>query len=114
MAICVKHIQEPAPLISSERRALGAQGLSRVVARMLAKRRDDRHASYAAIVADLELVLGRPPSPPPGRRSNLVPLPTRFVGRAAELTDLAARFEDGDRLVSILGPWGHGQDPARS
>ncbi len=55
MKLCMKHIQEaPAELTSV---APGVpEALSRIVARMLAKRREDRHASYAALVAELDAI----------------------------------------------------------
>ena len=53
-----------------------------------------------------------PPEPPPPAAyvDNLLPQPTPFVGRAAELAALAARLaEPGGRLVTITGPGGMGK-----
>ncbi len=43
------------------------------------------------------------------KRSNLPAQVDRFIGREAELKDLAARFAQGARVVTLLGPGGTGK-----
>ena len=48
------------------------------------------------------------------RPTNLVPAPTSFVGRVAELADLHQLFRQGFKLLTLLGPGGipgHGAPP---
>jgi uncharacterized RDD family membrane protein YckC len=55
MKLCMKHIQEVPPSLASVAPCV-PDALSRTVDRMLAKRREDRHPSYAALVAELEAI----------------------------------------------------------
>ena len=43
------------------------------------------------------------------RRTNLVPMARSFVGRQQEQRDVLALFDDGRRLVTLLGPGGTGK-----
>ncbi|MBI3723044.1 serine/threonine protein kinase [bacterium] len=56
MKVCMRHITEAPPEL-----AIAAPGvpsaLSRTVSRMLAKRRDDRHATYAELIAELQAIV---------------------------------------------------------
>jgi serine/threonine protein kinase len=53
MKLCMKHIQEPPPALATVAPDV-PEALSNVVARMLAKRPQDRYESYAALAQDLE------------------------------------------------------------
>ncbi len=55
MKVCMKHIQEPPPSLASVAPGVPDQ-LSRTVGRMLSKRREERYASYAVLVAELEAI----------------------------------------------------------
>ena len=48
-------------------------------------------------------------APADARTHNLPGAPSSFVGRAADLAELAARFDDGARLVTITGLGGMGK-----
>jgi serine/threonine protein kinase len=56
MKVCMKHIQDAPPELATAVPGV-PQALSHAVGRMLAKRREDRHASYAALVQELETIL---------------------------------------------------------
>jgi predicted ATPase len=51
----------------------------------------------------------RRPAKPDPSRTNVREVASSFVGRATELSDLAARFERGARLVTLIGPGGMGK-----
>jgi serine/threonine-protein kinase len=52
-----KHVSQPPPAVSADGRNL-PEGLDRVIARALAKRRQDRYSTCAALIADAALVTG--------------------------------------------------------
>jgi serine/threonine protein kinase len=56
MKVCLRHIQETPPDLASLAPATPPQ-LVRCVARLLAKRREDRYATYAELVRDLEVIV---------------------------------------------------------
>lgn len=102
LKVCMKHIQEAPPELSSAAPGV-PPAISRLVSRMLAKRRDDRHPSYAALIAEMEAILGEakgaaterlvpaaaaaPTPPPPAPRADT---PTR-----APLLEISRRADGG-------------------
>ncbi|MGB3717302.1 MAG: protein kinase [Candidatus Promineifilaceae bacterium] len=129
-AILTAILTQPIPDIEALRPEV-PEGLVDLVDRMLAKDREERIPSVRLVGAELEAIIqevdsalgfsprstpvasrfARPtPGPIGATPHNLPAQTTPFIGRQAELTELARLFADPNiRLVSILGPGGMGK-----
>jgi predicted ATPase len=131
-AVVMTILTQPVPDLSQIRPDV-SDGLADLVYRMLEKDRQQRVPSVRLVGADLEAMLHQqeivspaprlapaappvvdrfaPPTPPADvPRHNLPVQPTPFVGREAELTEVARLLGDPDvRLLTILGAGGMGK-----
>lgn len=109
-AIMLKHLQEPAPSVLSDRPDL-AQGVDIVISKALAKRVDDRYQSAAALVEDLVIAAGNgllelPPN---------VPVTNRIVVPTAPPEELADEQTLVRPRVPLAAPaMGRLQQPAQA
>jgi serine/threonine-protein kinase PknK len=90
--------------------AQAPEGLARIVRKCLERKLEDRYASAAALVQDLEAVrAGRPVASGEGKRKIALPTPlTSFVGRRGEI-DAILEMLGRSRLVTVTGPPGIGK-----
>ncbi|HZU97551.1 MAG TPA: protein kinase, partial [Planctomycetota bacterium] len=97
MKLCMKHIQEPPPALSSVA-PQAPEALSRCVGRMLAKRKEERHPSYAALCAELEALLAgafTPASPTVIAPTPVPPAPTPPGGSLRPIVQIVKRADGG-------------------
>ncbi|MCG8418494.1 MAG: protein kinase [Proteobacteria bacterium] len=94
----------------------GASGLAALIERCLCKRKENRIASAAELVAELErlapgreaLVLGRDESPFTGLAAFQETESNRFFGRNREIASVVAQLHN-QPLVTLVGPSGSGK-----
>ena len=108
-------VDEPMPSIADDVAGLPDR-LERVVAKCLAKKKLERYASAAELLADLEPLLpGRAgrnlvadESPYPGLNAFQETDANRFFGRSQDIAAMVARLRD-QALVGVVGPSGVGK-----
>jgi len=126
------HVAKTAPLLSERTGEPFDEELEQLVARALSKSPIERPESAAEFARALRRIARRltgnaepdtpgtrspsatldlrtPSRSRPGRRGNVKPPATAFLGRERELEKLNAMRESGDRLVTLLGSGGTGK-----
>jgi serine/threonine protein kinase len=108
-------VDEPMPSLADDMPGLPDRVVS-IVAKCLAKKKADRYASAADLIADLEPLLpgrsGRSlagdESPFPGLTSFQEADANRFFGRSQDIVSVVARLRD-QPMVAVVGPSGVGK-----
>lgn len=112
IAVLVKHATAPVPQLRAQRADV-PEALADAIARAMAKRAEDRHASLQEWRAAIKpaLVFGASGETPRIAAIDLPPpvFATSLVGRDAQLADAAAQLGAGARVLSITGYGGTGK-----